>query len=122
MPKYDILISLMTSNKHYAYFMGCKVGIVLEVSLWHYNEVIMSVMEYQITGVSIVYSTLCSGADQRKHQSSASLDFARGSISGRWMPLTKDQKRYPFDDVIMRTLLYMGVQFNIFIVSTASSL
>ena len=42
----------------------------------HYNDVIMSAMANQITGVSIVYSTACSGADQRKHQSSASLAFA----------------------------------------------
>ena len=32
----------------------------------------------QITGVKIVYSTVCSGADQRKHQSSASLAFVSG--------------------------------------------
>ena len=31
----------------------------------------------QITGVPIVYSTICSGANQRKHQSSASLAFVR---------------------------------------------
>ena len=35
-------------------------------------------MQPQITGVSIVYKTVCSGADQRKHQSSASLAFVRG--------------------------------------------
>ena len=29
----------------------------------------MSVVASQITGVSIAYSTFCSGADQRKHQS-----------------------------------------------------
>ena len=33
----------------------------------------MSAMASQITGVSIVYSTFCSGTDQRKHQWSASL-------------------------------------------------
>ena len=43
----------------------------------HYIDVIMSAMA-QITGVSIVYSTVCSGADQRKHQSSASVAFVRG--------------------------------------------
>ena len=32
----------------------------------------MSAMASQITGVSTVYSTVCSGADQRKHQSSFS--------------------------------------------------
>ena len=44
----------------------------------HYSVVIMTVMVSQITGVSIVYSTVCAGADQRKHQSSASLAFVRG--------------------------------------------
>ena len=37
----------------------------------------MRAMAYQITGVSIVYSNVCSCADQRKHQSSASLAFVR---------------------------------------------
>ena len=35
----------------------------------------MSTMASQITGVSILYSTVCSDADQRKHQSSVSLAF-----------------------------------------------
>ena len=39
----------------------------------------MSVMATQITGVLMVYLTVCSGADQRKHQSSAPLAFVRGS-------------------------------------------
>ena len=38
----------------------------------------MSMMASQITGISIVYSTVCLGADQRKHQSSASLAFVKG--------------------------------------------
>ena len=45
---------------------------------FHYSGVIMSVMASEITGVSIVYSTVCSGADQRKHQSFASPAFVRG--------------------------------------------
>ena len=40
-----------------------------------YTDIILSVMVSLVTGVSIVYSTVCSGADQRKHQSSASLAF-----------------------------------------------
>ena len=43
----------------------------------HYNDVIMSAMASQITSGSVVYSNICSGADQRKRQSSASLAFAR---------------------------------------------
>ena len=38
----------------------------------------MSAMGSHNTDVSIVYSTVCSGADQRKHQSSAPLAFVRG--------------------------------------------
>ena len=44
---------------------------------WHYSDIIMSTMASQITSVLIVYSTICSNADQRKHQSSASLAFVR---------------------------------------------
>ena len=42
-------------------------------SAGHYSEVIMSEMASQISGVTIVCSTVCSGTDQRKHQSSTSL-------------------------------------------------
>ena len=41
----------------------------------HYNDVIMSAMASQITSITMVYSTVYSGADQRKHQSPASLAF-----------------------------------------------
>ena len=44
----------------------------------HYNDVIMGAMASQITSLTIVCSIGYSGADQRKHQSSASLAFVRG--------------------------------------------
>ena len=73
----------------------------------HYSDVIMGVMASQITDVTIVYSTICPGAD-KKHQSSASLTFARGIH--RWPvnsphkgPVTR--KMLPFDDVIMMHIL-----------------
>ena len=43
---------------------------------------IMGAMASQITGVSIVCSAVCSGADGRKHQSFASLAFVR--LIHRW--------------------------------------
>ena len=70
----------------------------------HYGDVIMSVIASQITSLAIVYSTVYSGADQRKHQSSASLAFVRGIHRGpvnsphKW-PVTR--KMFLFDDVIM---------------------
>ena len=69
-----------------------------------YNEVIMSTTASQITSLTIVYSTVYLDADQRKHQSSASLAFVRGIHRGpvnspHKGPVT--QKIFPFDDVIM---------------------
>ena len=43
----------------------------------YYNEVIMGAIASQITGLTIVYSTVYSNADERKHQSSASLAFVQ---------------------------------------------
>ena len=71
---------------------------------FHYSDVMMHAMASQITGVSIVCSTFGSGADQRIHQSSASLAFVREIR--RW-PVNSPHKRpvtrkiFPFDDVIM---------------------
>ena len=67
----------------------------------HYNDVIMGSMSSQITSLTIVYSAVYSGADQRKHQSSASLAFVRGIYmnSPHKGPVTR--KMFPFDDVIM---------------------
>ena len=68
------------------------------------SDVIMSEVASQITGVTIVYSTVCSGADQREHQSSASMAFVRGIPRGpvnssHKGPVTR--KMFPFGDVIM---------------------
>ena len=58
---------------------------------YHYIDVIMTTMTYQITSLTVVYSIVYSGADQRKHQSSASLAFVRGIHRDRWIPDTKGQ-------------------------------
>ena len=49
------------------------------ISRLHYNDVIMGAKLSLITDVLIVYSTVCSGEDQRKHQRSAVLAFSRGN-------------------------------------------
>ena len=51
---------------------------VWEPCVFQVHNVIMSAIASQITGVSIVYSTFCSGADQSKHQIPASLAIVRG--------------------------------------------
>ena len=70
----------------------------------NYSDVIMGTMASQITSPTSVYSTVYSGADQRKYQSSPSLAFVRGihrwpvNSPHKW-PVTR--KMFPFDDVIM---------------------
>ena len=44
----------------------------------HYIDVIITTMASPITSLTVVYSAIYSDADQRKHQSSASLAFAWG--------------------------------------------
>ena len=55
--------------------------------LHHYNDVIMGAIASQTTSLMIVYSIVCADADQRKHQSSASLAFVRGIIPMYWLCL-----------------------------------
>ena len=50
--------------------------------VFHYNDVVMGTIASQMTSLTIVYSTVYSDADQRKHQSSASLAFVRGIHRG----------------------------------------
>ena len=45
---------------------------------FHYSAVIIRTMVSQVTVITTVYSIVYSGADQRKHQSPASLAFVRG--------------------------------------------
>ena len=59
----------------------------------HYDDVIMGAMASQITSHTIVYSAVYSDADQRKHQSSASLSFVWGIHQDRWIPRTNGQYR-----------------------------
>ena len=75
--------------------------------IFHYSYVIVGGTASQIIRLAIVYSTVYSGTDRRKHQSSASLVFVRGIH--RWpvnfphkRPLTR--KMFPFDDVIMQNV------------------
>ena len=73
----------------------------------HCDDVTMSLMASQITSLTIVYSTVYSDADLRKHQSSASLAFVRGNHRGpvnsphKWPVM---RKMFPFYDVIMHFL------------------
>ena len=84
--------------------LGQSYAVLVEKSSKNYNDVIMSPKASQITSLSIVCPTVYSGADQRKHQSSASLALVRGIH--RWPvnsphrgPVTR--KMFPFDDGVV---------------------
>ena len=55
----------------------------------HYSDVIMGAMSSQITSLTVVYTTVYSDVDQRKHQRSAPLAFVWGIH--RW-PVNSSQK------------------------------
>ena len=107
-----ITTTKQSTTKPCAYFLGYTVNEIhgclmsrRDLTSRHYNDVIMSTIASQITSLTIVYSTVYSGTDQRKHQSSASLAFVRGIHRGpvnspHKGPVTR--KMFPFDDVIMR--------------------
>ena len=88
--------------------MELKLRCILDFAS-HYSKVIMRAMAPRITDASIVCSSVRSGTDQRKNQSSASLAFKSGIH--RWPvnsphkgPVTR--KMFPFDDVIMICMLW----------------
>ena len=56
-----------------------SIGMDLGDILLHYSDVIIGAVASQITSLTIVYPTVYSGADQRKHQSSASLAIYAGN-------------------------------------------
>ena len=81
----------------------------------------MGTIASQITSLTIVYSTVYSGAYQRKRQSSTSLTFVRRIHrwpvnSPRKGPVTR--KKFPFVDVIMVPISFVIFQcyvvFNLF--------
>ena len=89
----------------------------------------MGAMASQLTSRTVVYSTVYSSADQRKHQSSASLAFVRGIH--RWPVNSPNKgpvtgKMFPFDDVIMKHWIdsfcsSMSECFNNFSISLLSN-
>ena len=113
---YSAVYSGVNQRKHQssaslAFVPGIHQWLVNSPHKWpvtgksHYDDVIMSEIASQITSLTIVYSTVHSGADQSKHQCSASLAFVweihRWPVNfpHKW-PVTR--KIFPFDDVIMR--------------------
>ena len=79
---------------------SATVTLQITALRWRHNER----HDVAITSLTIVCSSIYSGADQGKHQSSASLAFVWGI---HWWPVNSPHKgpvtrrMFPFDDVIM---------------------
>ena len=85
-------------------FLIETVPCSLDSISFNYGDVIMGTIASQITSLTIVYWTVFSGTDQRKHQSSASLAFVwviyRSPVnSPHKRPVTRNM--FLFHDVIM---------------------
>ena len=106
-------------------FLFKKIQSAISPAKWwprcagpHYNDVIMGTIASQIISLTIVNSAVYSGADKRKHQSSASLAFVRGIQRGpvnsphKW-PVTR--KMFPFDDVIMHCGKLRGISLHVMV-------
>ena len=92
-------------------FMTPLVKFLLgECHKTHYNGVIIGAIASQITSPTIVYSRVYSGADQRKHQSSASLAFLWGIH--RW-PVNSPHK-WPVTRKMMMSLWALTICPNKF--------
>ena len=122
-PGANELIMVMGIRKHLSTCIMVVMDICKQFALiynnCHYNDVIMSPSASQITNFTIVYSTIYSGADHRKHQSSESMAFVRGI--NRWpvnsphkWPVTR--KMFPFDNVIM----VLDIEKNFVLICTAA--
>ena len=97
-----VYVTTSCATTHNRYLYVCSWQEIL--TLKHYCDVRMSPTASQITSLTIIYSTIYSGRDQRKHQSSVSLAFVWGihctSVNSlhKW-PVTR--KMFPFDAAIM---------------------
>ena len=101
------LYGVIELGQHELMYQVCS--LTSSSRLLHYDDVTMNAMASQITSLTIVYSTVYSDPDQRKHQSFASLAFVQGIHRGpvntphKW-PVTR--KMSSFDDVIMGPVMF----------------
>ena len=99
----------------YQYDHWYRTSWHITTQLINYDDVIMGTMASQITSLTIVYSTVNSGADQSNYQSSSSLAFEWGihrepeNSPHKWSVM---RKMFPFDDVIMFLKLFDIVLSN----------
>ena len=86
------------SLPHYAFkIWSIKFSVAVSLENQHYSDVIMSVMASLITGASIIYLTVCSGADKKNIKALCYWPLWGEFTGAQWIP----HAMFPFDDVIM---------------------
>ena len=128
-PQWVKLMSFPNSYQGYDCFTAVKYGdhmaltnnnSMVMTSAWsagsHYNDVIIGMMPSQITSLTIVYSTVYSDTDQRKHQSLHVTGLCAGNslVTGGFpAQMASNMEIFPFDDVIMYcTKDWLGAHFT----------
>ena len=72
----DVLLLIRyQANIFFVWLCVIRLQLANRLANIHYKDVIMGAMSFEISSLTAVYSTVYSGAGQRKHQSSASLAF-----------------------------------------------
>ena len=100
---------------------SCSFVLFTHMHHHHYSDVMLGAMASPITSLTIDYSTVYSGADQRKYQSSASLAFVRGI---HWWPVDSPhkgpatRKMFLFDDVIIWSFALFAQTLRNFVLFT----
>ena len=107
-PCHDIIIShnMLSYNIWSSYntvsFLLIVRHCITPLQRHHYNDVIISMMVFQFTRLTIVHSSVYSGTDRRKFRITGPL--CRAFTSDQWISPHKEPvtwKMFPFDDVIM---------------------
>ena len=78
---YQFSLYFIKDNHWFCMWKLTIISLIWISPIIHYIGAIMTTMAPQITSLTVVYSTVYSDADQRKHQSSASLVFV-GEFTG----------------------------------------
>ena len=80
---YKLLVRLGIHSNFYT------LSVTKHAILSHYNDVIMSAMASQITGVPIVYSTVCSGVYKKNSKAPCHWPLCGELTGDRWIPRIK---------------------------------
>ena len=80
---------------HICYYQAFQIKACMfsTCHVYHYSDVIMGAIASQITSLTIVYSTVYSGTDQRKHKAPRNWPLCGEFTGDRWIPRTNGQSR-----------------------------